>query len=686
MSTPYSIFHRYTLLKQIPIFSSLNWYDLQKIARKSYIVDYQKGSLMCKENDEPDAFYCLISGRVQAYSTDPNGRKYDVEFIRRGMHFGVISLLTGEKHSLSFEAINDSVVLQINREDFQEVLKSIPHLGVELSHSISRRVRGRNTRKAIFESHVISIYAPVKGSGSSTYAVNLALSLQKETAKRVVLVSIMSKGDEDETHKEGVEGPTPKWKCKPINLQEIVDDHEKIINSVYKEKLPVDLLNVSVDPSNAGLVNQISVFVSSLVSDYHFVVVDLPNEMDETVIKTLTQSDIVQLIVKDEDHELELTRKVIDELEERLKENFKSEKINVIISGLRHSCYLSFEELNRKLDYDVFTQLPHIEPGSLNKAVVFDVISFITPDEGCEYSRAITKMARRISGVQIGLVLGGGAALGVAHIGVIKVLQEENIPIDIVVGSSMGALVAAFWVTGRDVAGLTEIASEFKKKSALLKLFDPVVPVAGLIGGRLINRWLKTRGLEEKTFYSTRIPLKIVAYDLNRREEIVLDSGSLAEAVRKSVSIPGVITPVMEDGKTIIDGGVLNPLPTNVLTGLGINKIIAINVLQSPDDVAQGYEEEQRRQKDTGDASFLRAPGRWIQRRLRTNIADIIVQSLQASEYVIAEQSAQHADVVIHPDLRGVQWNELYKVDEIITKGEEAARAALPEIRRMLKE
>lgn len=686
MSTPYSIFHRYTLLKQIPIFGSLNWYDLQKIARKSYIAEYQKGALICKEDDEPDAFYCLISGRVQAYSTDPNGRKYDVEFIRRGMHFGVISLLTGDKHSLSFEAINDSVVLQINREDFQDVLKNIPHLGVELSHSISRRVRGRSSRKAIFESHIISIYAPVKGSGSSTYAVNLALSLQKETAKRVVLVSIMTKEEAGDIHKAGVDGPTPKWKREPINLEAIVDDHEKIIKSIYKEKLPVDLLNVSIDPKNAGLINQISVFVSSLVSDYHFVVVDLPNEMDETVIKTLTQSDIVQLIVKDDDHDLELTRKVIDELEERLKENFKADKLNVIVSGLRHSCYLSFEELNRKLDYDVFTQLPHIEAGSLNKAVVSDVISFIIPDGDSEYSRAITKMARRISGVQIGLVLGGGAALGVAHIGVLKVFEEENIPIDIVVGSSMGALIAAFWVTGRDSKGLAEIAGEFKKRTALLKLWDPVVPVAGLVGGRLIRRWLRTRGLGGKTFYSTRIPLKIVAYDLNKREELVLDSGPLVDAVRRSVAIPGVITPVMEDDKTIIDGGVLNPLPTNVLTGLGINKIIAINVLQSPDDVAQGFLEEQRRHKEAGEISLWRTPGRWIKRRMRTNIADIIVQSLQASEYVIAEQSAQHADVVIHPDLRGVQWNELYKVDEIMKKGEEAARAALPAIERLLKE
>src|SRR6185295_2883907 len=113
---------------------SLSWFDLQKIARKARIVEYKKGSFICKQDNPADAFYCLISGRVQSYSQE-NGKKTHVEFIRRGMHFGIISLLTGESHSHTYEAINDSVVLKIEKDDFAAVVQGTPKLAVALSQS-----------------------------------------------------------------------------------------------------------------------------------------------------------------------------------------------------------------------------------------------------------------------------------------------------------------------------------------------------------------------------------------------------------------------------------------------------------------------------------------------------------------------------------------------------------------------
>jgi predicted acylesterase/phospholipase RssA len=143
----------------------------------------------------------------------------------------------------------------------------------------------------------------------------------------------------------------------------------------------------------------------------------------------------------------------------------------------------------------------------------------------------------------------------------------------------------------------------------------------------------------------------------------------------------------------IIDGGVLNPLPTNVPINSGIKKVIAVNVLQSPDHVNQGYLLEQERLKALNRLTFNQNPLKYLQFKvsrgialaLSPNIPDIIVRSLQASEYIIAEQSAQHADVMIHPDLTGINWYELYKVDELIKCGEEAALKALPAIKELVK-
>ena len=142
----------------------------------------------------------------------------------------------------------------------------------------------------------------------------------------------------------------------------------------------------------------------------------------------------------------------------------------------------------------------------------------------------------------------------------------------------------------------------------------------------------------------------------------------------------------------LIDGGVLNPLPTNVLTSRGIKKIIAINVLQSPEDVSEGFDIIQHQDKKENELPFYKAPLRFLKFRLARalhgpfdpNILDIILQTLQASEYVISEQNAQQADVVIHPDLVGIKWHQLGKVDDLIKRGEEAALNILPEIKALI--
>ena len=218
-----------------------------------------------------------------------------------------------------------------------------------------------------------------------------------------------------------------------------------------------------------------------------------------------------------------------------------------------------------------------------------------------------------------------------------------------------------------------------------------LMPVSGLMRGEAIRIWLKTK-LDNKTFHETKFPLRIVAYDLFHREEIVISQGSLVDAVSKSIAIPGVIKPVMEGKQMIIDGGVLNPLPTNVLADMGVKKIIAVNVLQSPEEVDWTQKKADEHLAKCFALPFLQHPfkfiafrlGRFLSAPFTPNIADIIVRTLQASEFVIAEQSAKQADVLIHPDVRGIHWFELYEVNELIKRGEEAAEKALPAIKALV--
>ena len=141
MASLSSLISRFAIARQIPIFSKLSWLELRKIAKRSAIFEYRKGEVIRKQGDPADNFYCIVSGRVQSYHLTVTGNMEHLEFLHRGMHFGIISVMTGEVHSLTYEALNDTVILQIPKGEFLNILRSIPQLGVELSHSLSQRIR-----------------------------------------------------------------------------------------------------------------------------------------------------------------------------------------------------------------------------------------------------------------------------------------------------------------------------------------------------------------------------------------------------------------------------------------------------------------------------------------------------------------------------------------------------------------
>ncbi len=282
----------------------------------------------------------------------------------------------------------------------------------------------------------------------------------------------------------------------------------------------------------------------------------------------------------------------------------------------------------------------------------------------------------------VGLVLGAGGARGLAHIGVLRVLEREGITIDVVAGCSMGALIAGAWATGRTPDELEKIALQVKSKRAYLKLLNPIFPGAGLIRGLGVARFLNflVNGL---TFNDTMIPVKIVASDLNTIEEVVLEQGNLLDAIRASISIPGIFRPVVLKGRTLIDGGLASPVPVDVLVRAGISRIIAVNTMPDAEtmkryrqSLAEGRikpSEQNRPMHETG--SVIDTP---------TNIIKIYMKFLHAVQSRVAQDACIKADVVISPTVPGGLWYDFYRAERYIRRGEEAAEAALPQLRELL--
>jgi NTE family protein len=288
---------------------------------------------------------------------------------------------------------------------------------------------------------------------------------------------------------------------------------------------------------------------------------------------------------------------------------------------------------------------------------------------------------------RVALVLGGGGARGLAHVGVLRVLEGANIPIDMIVGCSMGAMVGtlfAFYRSTADAEGrLRAFTSSDQFRRDKFEHLQAISPMPGEEQGllRTARRFYKLGLFFATTLFKTSfidaaqvnrdieaiipegniedapIPLAIVATDLKRGEEVVLTEGSARRAVQASSAIAGVFPPVHVDGRQLVDGGFVNKVPVEVAFRLGADVVIAVDVSNDTAD-SQDYGQ-------AGSALSLRAAA--IQSDMLTDL------------------QLRFADTVIRPPLRNVHWADFAAIGDIIPLGEAAARAALPQIRRAIR-
>lgn len=267
----------------------------------------------------------------------------------------------------------------------------------------------------------------------------------------------------------------------------------------------------------------------------------------------------------------------------------------------------------------------------------------------------------------VGLVLSGGGARGLAHIGVLKVLVEAGVPIHLLTGASMGGLIAAAYAAGLAPQQLEAEAMRMRRPRALLSLVDRELPRAGLFDGSRVHDYV-TRLLGDITFADLRLPLAVTAVDLVHGEEVVLSDGLVADAVRATVSLPAVFSPVRRGDYLLVDGGVLNNLPVDVARDMGAEVIIAVDV--QPDCGAIETE---------GSGSIFSQWEAAIE-SLRTCI-DIMQRHL--TDYKIAQA---RPEVLIRPALPNsvTTLGGFTRAAEVIAAGVAAAQAALPDIRRCI--
>jgi NTE family protein len=268
---------------------------------------------------------------------------------------------------------------------------------------------------------------------------------------------------------------------------------------------------------------------------------------------------------------------------------------------------------------------------------------------GRELSRKAGAVEPRVPA--IGVALGGGFARGMAHIGVLKVLEEESIPVRFVAGTSVGALIGASYCSGLPLEELEKVAHSCR----FTTFARWTVSRYGFASNDRMVSFLN-HTLKVKTFEELRIPLGVTATDFNTGEGVVFHSGSIIDPVRASCSYPGMFLPVNIRGRWLVDGMLSNPVPTAPLHEMGADRVVAVHL-----------------------------KGQWSKNGAPRHLFDVIGQS-----FAIAQDQMSHlwrgaADVIVEPDVAGFAYDDFKHAGELIRCGEVAMRQALPEVRKWLE-
>ncbi|MDN5276972.1 MAG: hypothetical protein PWR01_937 [Clostridiales bacterium] len=252
--------------------------------------------------------------------------------------------------------------------------------------------------------------------------------------------------------------------------------------------------------------------------------------------------------------------------------------------------------------------------------------------------------------VKIGLALGSGAARGLAHIGVLQVLEENGIVPDYIAGTSIGAIVGALYAAGVSPKMMEGLAQNLDIK----KYYDVTVPRYGFVKGQRIEELIKLL-TRDKECSELNIPLTVTAVDLKTCRLIELNEGKVYRAVRASISIPGIFTPVEQGDYILVDGGLLARVPVDTVKRMGADVVIGVDV------------------------------GFRGQHRPPVNILEVILQSLEVMELEILKNNVEKGDVIIYPDVSDIHPFYFDKVEECVQEGRKAALKAMDRIKNLIQ-
>lgn len=628
---------RLKTLSNIPLFSYLTPEELQKVQALFVEKVFQKGDVICEVGEPGNTFYVILDGELEVWGGGSGTDRVLLSRLTSGAFFGELALVLGGPRSATVMVSHRATLLELSKESFDQFFLSNTKVLEYFSRVICQRLAASASGQHVSAgTKVIGVVGRPGLRGKSTISAAIAGLLKSYSKKKILLGHVYP------SDTEHVEGPF-------VRAHETDASQERVKAALRQsDGQPAELYIGVENLSSAEQCGEdFSVLLSKLRNDFDYMVLDLGLEtqiMDDAV--PLFSDMLVRLVDKPE-HQVEQSGIAVYEVINLANRSSKPISIN--------SCE------------------PFVIPKDAALArKVADWAALTSPA-----SLPLKRLARKILGKTVGLALGGGAAFGLSHLGVVKVLEDNAIPVDILAGCSFGSLVAVGYASGYRADKLIEMAADLCRTSKLIRAVDLTISKPGFLAGDAIKRIFTPFLRVGTTFDRLQIPCRAIATDIETGERIDIGHGALPEAFRASCSVPVVLSPVRHLERVLVDGGVCDPVPAEIVREMGADICIAVNVVPAPKKgvemmLSKAFRQMNRLNPITYLGGSTDMP----------NMLDVTMNALQILQHELGNFKAISADVRINPDLSDFTWVDFHRYEELIAKGAEATTNALPAIKR----
>lgn len=602
-------------LRQMPLFADVGDDTLDFLGCNVLTRRVKAGETIFRAGDEADGMYVIGFGAVHVLVGDAAGRERFRRLLGRHEVFGEMALFTNAPRSASIVAATETELYLITRAAFLELLERHPAVATGLLEVVARRLQ--QTNENVAASHLFRIvicHSALGDDDAAALAAGLAAALSAEMRAPVALLDLGG------TMRHSGDAPAPGVELVPLTPESAEGD---------------------------GLPQR----VSMLRQSHAFVIMASSRRSDlRAMVRRATGLADLVLLGLDS---ASLSGAVAD-----LSDLFDSGAL-----GARPIELVTRDAVRDRRGLS----------GPVRARLGLPLRWHIPPDE--RMAERLAGLARHLAGTSIGLALGGGGARGFAHIGVLDEIERAGIPIDLIGGTSFGALMASTHAVGWDAATTRKRVHE---NIVLRKpLNDYTLPYSSILRGRKTEQIMRDF-YEGLLIEDLEVPFFSVSADLISGGEVVIDEGLLWRAVMPSLSIPGVFPPVRRDGKLLVDGMLLNNVPVDVLKRKGIHLALAVNVSTLRGD----YFDYTRARRHGWLGRLLRRSRRIAEFLDSPSLMRVILQSEQVSSHEITKLRLAEADVRIEPRVNDCDLFEFRQLDLLIDRGREAAAARIDDIRR----